>query len=246
VDYFDFTQMAALRSIRELTSRGVAPETIRRSLVDIRRWLPATDDSIALLAHLEEDGRLVVRLQDGRVADASGQLHMPLSEAVGAVPLPIDEAAGRTTEEWFEDAVKHEEAGEREAAVRSYHKCLLLGGPDAEAAFNLGNVLSSLGRKEEAQSRFRQAVECRAGFVEAWNNMAGVLTELERFEEAVEAAERALELAPDYPDAHFNLALALLASGRSGEARLHGRLYLRHDATSDWARQLEELLGLDE
>jgi tetratricopeptide (TPR) repeat protein len=247
VDYFDFGQLSALRSVRHLTDAGVSPATLRASLVVIRRWLPDTDDALALLAHLgEEEGELVVRLDNGLVADATGQLHLPLESGGATTPVPIDDGGGRTPADWFERAVELEEQGDLEGAVRAYHRCLLVGGPDAEAAFNLGNALSALGRKEEAYARFRMAVECRTGFVEAWNNMAGVLTEMRQFQEAVEAAEEALRLAPDYPDAHFNLSLALLACGRSDEARLHGRTYLRHDPTSDWARQLRELLGLEE
>ncbi len=245
VDYFEFRQVAALRMVKHLVARGVAVDDIARTLERARRWLPDSEDAISVLAREETSGELVVHLPGGAVANTSGQLLLPAQ--VKDRPAPdLNIAPGvPQAEECFEQALRLEEANDLEGAARAYQRCLLVGGPDPEAAFNLGNVLATLGRPEEALARFREAVECQGEFVEAWNNQAGVLMDLGRWSEAVEAATRALALAPDYADAHYNLAMALAGAGRREEALAHGLEYLAHDATSAWAERLRSELGLD-
>jgi tetratricopeptide (TPR) repeat protein len=147
-------------------------------------------------------------------------------------------------DEWFEIALEYEEAERPEEAARAYRKALLEGGPSSEVAFNLGNVLHSLGRWEEALSRFQQAVEVDPDFAEAWNNLASVHAQFEEWDDAVEAGRRALELAPDFADAHYNLAEAFHASGCAQEARHHARAYLAIDPKSPWAERLKQNLAL--
>lgn len=160
-----------------------------------------------------------------------------------SAPLPPPPES-LTADEWFELALEYEETEKLEEAARAYREALLVGGPSAEIAFNLGNVLYSLGRWEEALSRFEQAVEIDPEYVEAWNNLASVHAQFEEWDDAIEAGLRALETAPDYPDAHYNLAEAYHASGRRAEAVRHARAYLKSDAKSPWARRLEQTLGL--
>jgi len=159
-------------------------------------------------------------------------------------PAPPAGAPARTADEWFEIALEHEEAEEPEEAARAYREALMTGGPSAEIAFNLGNVLYSLGRWEEALSRFQQAVEVDPDYAEAWNNLASVHAQFEEWPDAIAAGLRALELAPDFADAHYNLAEAYLASGRRDEARRHARAYLRTDPQSPWAQRLKQNLSL--
>jgi tetratricopeptide (TPR) repeat protein len=160
-----------------------------------------------------------------------------------AAALPAENAA-LGADEWFELALEYEEAERLDDAARAYREALLAGGPSAEIAFNLGNVLHSLGRWEEALSRFQQAVEADPDYPEAWNNLASVHAQFEEWDDAIEAGLRALEIAPDYPDAHYNLAEAYHAAGRRAEAIRHARAYLETDAKSPWARRLEQNLGL--
>ena len=163
------------------------------------------------------------------------------AQAPGAAPA---DPSARSADEWFELALEYEDAERLDDAARAYREALLAGGPSAEIAFNLGNVLYSLGRWEEALSRFQQAVEADPEFVEAWNNLASVHAQFEEWDDAIEAGSRALEIAPDYPDAHYNLAEAYHASGRRAEAIPHARAYLRTDAKSPWAKRLERNLSL--
>lgn len=184
---------------------------------------------------------------DSLPEDLPGPAPAKIVQFPGAPARPAATAPAeptRTPDEWFEVALECEEAERPEEAARAYREALMAGGPSCEIAFNLGNVLFSLGRWEEALSRFQQAVETDPDFAEAWNNLASVHAQFEEWEDAIQAGHRALELAPEFADAHYNLAEAYHASGRETEARHHARKYLRTDGKSPWAERLKQNLAL--
>jgi tetratricopeptide (TPR) repeat protein len=94
---------------------------------------------------------------------------------------------------------------------------------DAVAQLNLGNALGRLGRLEEAQASFRQALAISPTFAEAHNNLADLHLELGRLDDAAAGCRRALELRPDYAEAHQNLGKALLRMGQIDEAMVSCR-----------------------
>jgi tetratricopeptide (TPR) repeat protein len=202
---------------------------------------------------LEKDGRLVVRLREGQLAEANGQGLLDFSEQTAAVaqnetvPLPAKRAApgAMASEQWFQLGLEQEQAGNLTEAARAYLQAIEAGGPEADTSFNLGNVLHALGRKEQAVERFREAVEADAAFVEAWNNLGVVLSELGQYEDAITALQRAVALSPAYADARYNLADTLDQSGRGNEGVPHWRVYARLDPTSPWGnyarRRLREM-----
>lgn len=157
---------------------------------------------------------------------------------------PGGEDSGRSPEAegWFEQAIELEESGQLEAAAEAYQKALAVDGPAADLAFNLGNVLYSLARREEAMQRFLQAVEIDPGYIEAWNNLATAYFETDRPEEAVRALRKSLAIDPTYADAHYNLGEVLHFLGRDDEARAHWAAYLREDPSSDWAEHVRSRL----
>jgi len=254
LEYFDFQQVSSVKQLAELVSGGVDPERIRRSLASLRGWFPDAAEQLALL---QEDGELLVRLDDGALADPSGQLRLSFDSTKGDVaggsePLLLDAfrpetpTYQRTVEELVEEALALETADQLEAAGALYHCALLTGGPRADIVFNLGNVLYALDRTGEAMQRYLQVLELDPDYVEAWNNLGSVLAEQSRLDEAVVAFERALALAPDYADVHFNLAAAILANGDVVRARRHAERYFQYDPSSHLARGLRRSLALND
>lgn len=249
--YFDFPQVASAKALQGLVAAGVRTAEIRKSLQQVRSWWPNAARSIAQLGTLAEGSHLLVRLEDGALAEADGQLHLDFGEPdeaafTGSVVPLADHAAPQTTEEWFRRAVELEEAERLEEAADAYHACLLRGGPEAAACFNLGNVLYRMGRPEEAAQRFMQTVEIDGNYVEAWNNLGNALGDAGRLGRAVRAYRRALEIMPRYPDAHYNLAETLFALGEIEDARDHWRAYLDLDPTSSWAATVRTRLETTE
>lgn len=234
VGYFDFQQVTSARTLIDLTRAGVTPERLRRSLGMLQTWLPDLRLPLAQLAVIERDGRVLVRLGDGQLAEPSGQGVFDFPEA--AIPMTVEwKPSHRSAEEWTADAHAYEEAERWEEAAEAYRQALLLTGPDAQLCFELGNVLFALGQRPRAAERFRQAVEIDPAYVDAWNNLGNVLADLGETEEGLDALRKAIELDPGYVDAHYNLADVLDSVGRREEAQPHWEAYLRYDACSEWA-----------
>jgi predicted TPR repeat methyltransferase len=243
VHYFDFRQATWARSLCHFIRAGITPRRIRQSLEQLRCWLSDVDEPLSQLSVLEENGQLLVRLEEGQLFEPTGQGLFDFDREPGSATVALD-IGPSTAEQWFELACGHEDAGRLPEAARAYRQVLLRGGPDKDACFNLANVLHALGRMEQAAERYRQALELDQNFVEAWNNLGNTVAELKEYDEAIEALEKTLELNPHFTDAHFNLADALEKAGREQEAAEHWRAYLHEDVCSPWARYARRRLQL--
>jgi tetratricopeptide (TPR) repeat protein len=103
---------------------------------------------------------------------------------------------------------------------------------------NLGTILQSGGRPDEASYHFRRAVDINPDHAEAQNNLGGILGLQGRTDEAIVHFRRALELDPRLARAHANLGSALLTQGRPDEAMIHLRSAARlNPALADAIRQ---------
>lgn len=227
---FDFAQVASARALQRLLDGGASLAEIERSLRMLDGWMPGASRALVQIAAASRGGALLVRLDDGRLVEPSGQMHFAFAEDDAREVLSHGNFAQhrrpRSAEEWFDRGVAAEAEARWEEAADCYHHSLLCGGPRAEVAFNLGNVLHALGRGGEAAQRYMNAVEIDGGFAEAWNNLGNALAELGRFEASIRAYRKALALLPDYVDAHFNLAETLHQVERWDEARTHWSRYL--------------------
>lgn len=238
--WFDFQQAGNARSLLELARSGVTPGRIRKGLEQLSGWMQDTEPSLAQLAAPESGGPLLVRLQDGRLAEPSGQLRL----AFHAPPdRPAHPRVALGPDEWFERGVSCEKHGLLEQAVDAYRQALRLGGRKSEVCFNLGNTLYALGRKQEAARELERATCVEPDYVEAWNNLGNVLCDLGRADEARAAYGRALAIAPDYADAHYNTAELLFTGGDLEGSRRHFQSYLSLDPGSSWAEVVRQRLS---
>ena len=249
--HFDFRQATAARTLTDLARRGVSLRRMRISLERLRQWLPEADVPLEQVAVLEQDGRLMIRLANGELAEPDGQLHldfeagppplkMPTARSAGAVSPPPSEP--KTAADWFARGVAQEAGGYPAEAILSYRMALRAGGPDARTSFNLANALRAVGLRREAVERYAQAVEIDPDYADAWNNLGTTLAELGRNEEAHVALREALERDADHPLANYNLADVLEEIGRPADAADHWRAYLKHDQTSEWAAYARQRL----
>ncbi len=236
IHFFDFRQVTALKTLCDLAQAGVKAQQIRRSLEQLRHWLPALDQPLAQLALLERDGQMLVRLSEGQLADASGQLQFDFSEEatpnVAEFPPPDQRKPAR---DWWAQGWQAEREGRLEHAAAAYRHALLTNGPEARLCFNLGNVLFALGQRSAAAERFRQAVDLDPGFTEAWNNLGNTLAELSRWHDAIAALRTAVRIQPHYADGHYNLADALEQCGQVQQARQQWQSFLRLQPSGRWA-----------
>jgi tetratricopeptide (TPR) repeat protein len=243
--FFDFGQVASARRLQRLTQSGVTPARIRRSLELLAAWIPDASPALAQLEVLERGGPLLVRLEDGRLAETNGQLHLDF-EGRSKKPVlstPTLRPREHSAEDWFNLGIAAEESGNLEGAVEAYQQAMSLGDPQPEVCFNLGNTYYAMGRNVEAAACFIRATEIDGDYVEAWNNLGNAMTEIGRHDQAVPAYKQALAIEPSYADAHYNLGETLaLLNDVHGAAR-HWVAYLKQDPNSPWAHRIRTRLS---
>ncbi len=100
---------------------------------------------------------------------------------------------------------------------------------DLFAYANLGAVLHSMGKLDEAVLNFRQALRIKPDDATVLNNLGGALVSMGKLEEAISHFREALRASPGYADAHYNLGNSLLAEDKAEEAIPHFREVLRLD-----------------
>jgi tetratricopeptide (TPR) repeat protein len=241
VSYFDYGQVVSARTMSGLVEAGVKPERLRRSIEQRQTWMGSVELPLLQLAILQQNGELLVRLDDG-LADTSGQRHFDFDDASepSEVSLPQPPV---TAEQQSEQGWLHEECGRLDEAAESYRQALLLGGPNPTICFNLANVLTAMGQKERAVERYFQVVELNPADMDAWNNLGVVLAALGRTREALAALEQVLAIDADYADVHYNLADLLDETGHETEAAVHWHAYSAKDDSGPWARHARERLN---
>ena len=236
LSFFDFKQVTSAKVLCDLLSEGLPLAKIREGLHRVRAWLPGMDSPLGQLSVLEENGRLLLRLDDGRLAEPTGQLQLDFDAIGEERSFAIENA--KTSDQYFQDALECENVGDYDGAISAYRNAIDQDSADPILHFNLGNVLYASQRLLDAEEEFRQAVDLDPNYVEAWNNLGTVLADLDRYAHAVEALERALEIFPLYADAHYNLGDVHASAGRSIEARKHWESYLQLDPKSPWSADI--------
>lgn len=110
--------------------------------------------------------------------------------------------------------------GQCEAAIADSQE-LVRHFPHRSAAdwFNLGFLLESAGRLDEAESAFLRAIGLDARLDRAWYGLGITLIRLHRFDEAVGALRRNTELQPMSPYGWYQLARAQVDRHEPEEAR---------------------------
>jgi len=83
---------------------------------------------------------------------------------------------------------------------------------------NLGNVLQTLGRFDDAVAQYNETLRLKPDFADAYNNLGDALQKQGRLAEAATAYQEALRLDPALAGAHYNLGNTLRDLGRLEEA----------------------------
>ena len=104
-------------------------------------------------------------------------------------------------------------------ALDCYQELVNSDPRNAMARNGLGIALARLGRYQEAEAQFRNAIGTRQGFPEAHFNLAGVMQSTGRFSESEMPLRRALKLKPAYTDAQVSLGMSLTLLGRLPDAK---------------------------
>jgi tetratricopeptide (TPR) repeat protein len=155
----------------------------------------------------------------GELADAASRpaaragAALPAVAAVAAV-VALAAASSIQTRSWKNSITLFEHARE-------------VAGGNWLAEYSLGNEFWRLGRKGDAQERFRTAIRLNPAAANAYNNLGALLLLEGKTAEALPLLTEAARLSPRDPALRFNLGLALEKEGNPEAASSHYREALR-------------------
>jgi len=107
---------------------------------------------------------------------------------------------------------------ERDAHIACYEKMIANDPQDVSVRYELGEMLTKLGRPEQAIEQFVRALEIDPDHVPTHAALGILLHDQGRFDEAEAHFRQAIAGMPELAEAHFNLGQTLLLQGRLDEA----------------------------
>jgi len=113
--------------------------------------------------------------------------------------------------------------GDPEAAVAVVKQMVGLEPDDAYLQERLGNLMAATGRRAEAESAYRRALEITPLRHSALRGLSGILGGLGRVQDALAAARDAVAIAPSRGEYHAQLGAMLLRNGQLDEAEQAAR-----------------------
>ena len=138
---------------------------------------------------------------------------------------PVNQSNSGKIDELRIRANKAFAAGDYPQAVALYGELAERHPRRPDVLNTLGVALCQLGRNQEAEQRYREAIEIDPGFVEALCNLASLLQGDPQ--EAEEYLRRALNANPKHPGARTMLGITLAFTGRQHEAKAAFRKALK-------------------
>ena len=250
---YSFSDLIALRTLKELRQKRVSSRLIGRALASLRSKLAEVPDPLKELKMWRDGKRIAVQVDGQRMEAISGQLLIDFESAeidnLRSFPRETNQESARRRKEadfWFEKGLDLEESGAPvKQVMEAYEKALELCQVAVGALVNLGTVHFQLRQFAEAETYYRRAVEADPGYALAHFNLGNLYDEQNDLERASRHYVMALQLNPQYADAHYNMALLCERKGDLLTATRHWKVYLKIDPSSEWAaiahRQLERL-----
>ncbi len=111
--------------------------------------------------------------------------------------------------------------GQGEDAVELIQAAVEIEPDYVEAHFNLGRVLTGLGRHAQAEARLNRVLELRPDYREAYLELANLLRRQGKLADALAVCRRLLTEDDSFPEAHLNTANLLAELNQSEQASRH-------------------------
>jgi tetratricopeptide (TPR) repeat protein len=239
-DSYTLEEVGRLRTLRDLSSRFSA-STISASLGAMKIVAGMENpllDARAVVGgarlHFWHRGRVTEPLARQFVFDFDRDTGGAGNSQSGPVEIHQASSEGRVSD-LFLVAIRHEDEGEIDQAVRVYERILERNPQHAASCINLGTICYNKRQFVRAEQLYQRATQADPGYALAFFDLGNVLDELKRLPEAVAAYRNAIRLVPTYADAHYNLALAFERTGERRTALRHWTAYLKLDPSSRWA-----------
>ena len=123
-----------------------------------------------------------------------------------------------TTQQTFELAIQHHQAGRLHEAEQLYRQILTQEPKHIHAMHHLGMLAHQAGRNDIAVDLLRRVLTLAPNWPEAHYNFGIALNDVGQLDEAIVAYRQAIMLRPNYAEAHNNLGNALKDKGQLDQA----------------------------
>jgi predicted O-linked N-acetylglucosamine transferase (SPINDLY family) len=110
------------------------------------------------------------------------------------------------------------QTGQRQLAIDLIGRAILHNGAVPAFHNNLGNALGAVGKWQDAEASYRQALAQKQDYAEAHYNLGNALRAQDKLEAAVASYGRALALRPNHVDTYLNFSNTLERQGKLAEA----------------------------
>ncbi len=232
---FSFQDLIVLRTARALAAANVPQRRILRSLKELRSRLPEQMPLSGLSIGAIAD-HVVVREGGSRWRAESGQYLLAFEgdPAQGSLRViePVPAASALPSTDTSADV--ETDAGEvAQAAIDAYRRAIAAEPARQDARINLGRLLHELGRFEDAERVYRDALANGDDGPLLFYNLGVLLDDMDRKQEAIVAYEAALQEDPALADCHYNLALLHEALDQPRQAIRHMSQYRRLTSSRD-------------
>jgi len=252
---FTFSDLIALRTLRELRRQKVPASRIGRALASLKQKLADIPHPLSELKIFWDGRSITVQVAGQKMEALTGQMLFDFDTAdlehkvktfAAVAPKPDRAADERQAELWFQRGLDLEEGGAPlNEAIDAYKKAVELNPNAAGALVNLGTIYYHLRRFKDAEEHYRQAIAVDPHYPLAHFNLGNLCDECGWLDQARAHYTTALKLNPSYADAHYNMALLCERTGEYLAATRHWKQYLKVDPASSWAniarRQLDKL-----
>jgi tetratricopeptide (TPR) repeat protein len=227
---FSFRDLIVLRAARALIQAKVSRRRIRRSLEDLRKHLPE-ELPLSGLSICAVGDRVVVRDGNSQFQVEDGQYVLGLDVSIENGVLRVVEhlepaSDAEPAEDWFQKGLDLEDT-DALAALAAYERAVAADAENVSARINWGRLLHEQGRRDEAESIYRGALERCGPDAMLMFNLGVLLEDLGRTAQALEAYIKAVAEDPKLADCHFNLARIYESLGQPQHAIRHLGQYRR-------------------
>jgi tetratricopeptide (TPR) repeat protein len=231
-DSYDFRDLIALRTAKQLIEKGISPSRLRHSLDALRKKLSEVKSPLTELRIVSNGKDLIVEgAAGGPLEPISGQflLNFATRELVENVRMMPE----RNAESWFRQALELDgDPATRKQAIEAYDRVLALNPSHIDALLNRGTLAFEDGQLEAARDYFARGVELEPQNSVARFNLGSTLDDLGLLQEARQHLRLAVRLDPQNADARYTLATVCDKVGSADEAREHWLAYLRLEPAS--------------
>jgi tetratricopeptide (TPR) repeat protein len=244
-EFYDFRDLIALRTAKQLIEKGISPTRLRHSLESLRKKLSEVQSPLTELRIISNGKDLIVEgATGGQLEPISGQflLNFATRELLENVRMMPD----RNADGWFRQALEYDaDPAMRKQALEAYDRVLALNPRHVDALLNRGTLAFEDGQLEAARDCFARGVELEPQNSVARFNLGSTLDDLGLLQDARQHLRLAVRLDPQNPDARYTLATVCDKLSSAEEAREHWLAYLRLEPASPGSEYARKRLLVD-